>query len=134
MTNQDSPEESFGCEQCWPPGAPAAWKARGALSRVKELIDESDFHVLILGRRHCAQRFLSVFTEMIDWVDGDDPQYWTLLPLTQSEAAGLETRDPVTESELRTLGPGRRCLLVNHPKAGAQEVYWEAGLMIGPHD
>ena len=95
-----------------------AWGgARSALGVASELIDESHFHVMILACPRCSQRFLSVFTETIDWADGEDPQYWTLLPVTEAEAAGVfGQRESLTETMIETLGPGRRCLRRAHPK------------------
>ena len=57
-----------GCERCWPSEADAAWEARRKLACAVELVDESHFHVMILACPSCEQRFLSVFTETIDWV------------------------------------------------------------------
>src|ERR1041385_192441 len=106
---EGSAEGPFGCEHCWPESAEAAWSARFRLSHEGELIDESHFHVLILGCTECHQRFVSIFTESIDWEDGEDPQFWTVLPLTTSEVDAL-TRpgSPVTEATLNSLGEGRR--------------------------
>ena len=135
MTNDDRSGENFGCDRCWPPFADAASKTRGALNHVGTLIDESHFHVMILACPHCTQRFVSVFTETIDWADGDDPQYWSLLPLTGAEAADLvRQRDSLTEARLHALGSGRRCLRVDHPKAAAQRIFWGTGISVGPHD
>ncbi len=110
-------------------GADRAWRARGALAQVAELIDESHFSVRILACQHCTQRFLSVFEEEIDWVDGDDPQYWTLLPLTADEATRLlDSGDALTRTELVALGPGRRCLHRHHPKGAAPRTCWQGGV------
>lgn len=126
---------NFGCEHCWPSAAGAAWEARGTHTRVAELIDESHFHVMILACPHCAQPFISVFTEMIDWKDGDDPQYWSLLPITRAEATDLTQRgDSLTEPRLNQLGPGRRCLQCAHPKGVEEHVFWSTGISVGPHD
>ena len=66
---------------------------------VADLIDESHFHVMILACPSCAQRFVSMFTETIDWVNGDDPQDSTLLPVTEAEEADLvRRRDSLTEA------------------------------------
>jgi hypothetical protein len=125
----------FGCERCWPLAADDAWQARAALIRAADLIDESHFHVMILGCPHCAQRFVSVFTETIDWEDGDDPQYWTLLPITEMESAELVQRgDSVSETMLQALGPGRRALRLDHPKAAALRIFWGTGISIRLHD
>jgi len=42
-------------------------EARRALDFEAELIDESHVHVAILACGQCGQRFVSVFTETIDW-------------------------------------------------------------------
>lgn len=133
--NTDREGIRFGCKSCLPESAAEAWKTRNALARELELISESHFHIMILSCRGCGQRFVSVFTESIDWDDGEDPQNWLLLPLTDAEAAWLAARgDAVTGQELEALGPGRRALEYDHPKFGPARTFWSAGLMVGPHD
>ena len=135
MATDDQPAARFGCERCWPSAAAAAWEARGTLSQVAELVDQSHFQVMILGCSHCTQRFLSAFAETIDWADGDDPQSCTLLPLTDAEAADLlRRRDSLTEFELGLLGSGRRCLRSDFPKSAGPRIFWGTGNPIGPHD
>ena len=129
------PDEEFGCEGCWPPSADAAWEARRTLKPVADLIDESHFRVTVLACPLCSQRFVSIFTETIDWVDGDDPQYWTLLPITGAESAGLvQQRVSLSETNLNALGPGRRSLRRDFPKGDARRVYWGSGIHVGMHD
>ncbi|MBM4090244.1 MAG: hypothetical protein FJ276_12605, partial [Planctomycetes bacterium] len=70
MTKQTD-QERFGCQHCWPAKAEAAWDARRGLNKQADLIDESHFHVMILACPRCSQRFVSIFTEMVDWADGD---------------------------------------------------------------
>jgi hypothetical protein len=131
----NGPGKGLGCERCWPSSAEAAWEARSALTQVAELIDESHFHVMILACPGCTQRFLSVFTETVDWVDGDDPQYWTLLPITETEATDLDQqRSSLNETKLDALGPGRRCLRLDHPKAAPRRIFWGTGISVGLHD
>lgn len=125
-------EEGFGCATCCPSDPEAAWQARDRLKRTADLIDDSHFHVMILKCPACWQEFVSVFTETIDYADGEDPQYWSLLPLTKTEATAL--RDRVSEAGLNALGPGRRCLRRDHPKDGEPTVYWSTGLRVGMHD
>jgi len=125
----------FGCDLCWPDDARAAWDARAGLSRLKELIDESHFIVAILACRRCEQRYVSVFTEMIDWADGNDPQYWTLLPVTDAEVEDLIQRGTsLDETALNMLGRHRRSLRRDHPKDGPPQVFWASGIRVGPHD
>jgi hypothetical protein len=127
--------QEFGCQLCWPADASAAWGARDSLTRLKELIDESHFIVATLVCPHCDQRYVSIFTELIDWEDGEDPQYWTLMPVTEAEAEGLIRQETsLYEESLNALGPGRRCLRRDHPKAGPSQVFWGRGVLVGPHD
>jgi hypothetical protein len=125
----------FGCARCWPPSAEAAAAARGELAVQAEIVDEPHFRVTIRACRACSQRFVSVFTEMIDWSGGDDPQYATLLPITESEAADLVgRRGTLSEAALNALGSGRRSLYRDSPKGKPPRVAWGAGIRIGPHD
>lgn len=112
---------NFGCSRCWPPGPEAAWQARGALRRAAELVDESHLHVLILACPACSQSFLSVFTEIVDWADSDDSQFWSLLPLTPPEAAALQASAP---PPWQSFGSGRRTLHRDCPKGAHPSVYW----------
>jgi hypothetical protein len=135
MIVDDGLREKFGCTRCWPSKAEEAWEARDRLTRVQNLIDESHFHVMILACSRCTQRFVSIFTEMVDWVDGEDPMYWTLMPITETEAADLvQRRSSLTEADLNALGPGRRCLQRDYPKEGPKRISWGTGILVGPHD
>jgi len=130
-----APMQTFGCDACWPADAHAAWGARARLSRVSALIDESHLIVTILACPRCAQRFVSVFTETIDWADGDDPQYWTLLPIAVDEAEDLVQRAAsLNEASLNALGPERRSLRRDIPKGAPPRVFWGSGILVGPHD
>lgn len=104
------------------------------MGHVAELIDESHFHVMALVCRACGQRFVSVFTEQIDWADGDDPQYWQLLPITKEESDRLCEGGEPGRAALEALGGARRCLMVDYPKGGPQKFYWSTGLSVGYHD
>lgn len=136
MMVDDGQKQDFGCKRCWPSIADAAWEARKGLTQVAEMIDESHFHVMILACPSCAQRFVSIFTESIDWKDGDDPQYSALLPITEAEAVDLvRRRDSLTEATLNALGPGRRSLQRDYPKEATKPSnYWGTGILVGPHD
>jgi hypothetical protein len=134
MIVNDGPKWGLGCGRCWPPTARAAWEAREGLTYVAELINESHFHVTILACPFCAQRFVPIFTESIDWQDGDEPLYWTLLPITEEEADLIRNRDSLTEIPLNALGPGRRSLQRDHPKAREPSIYWGTGIFVCPHD
>jgi hypothetical protein len=129
------PAEKFGCEACWPASAEAAETASRSLVREAGLIDESHFIVSLWSCGACGQRFVSVFTEMIDWADGEDPQYRTVLPITEAEARTLKrSGSALTESELNSLAPKRRSLYRDHPKDKPVRIAWGTGLCVGPHD
>ena len=128
MIGDETAQTRFGCEHCWPATADAAWEASRALAHVVDLIEESHFLVRVLACGSCAQRFLSVFTEEIDWVDGEDPQYWRLLPITASEAAELLQQPGLTTETY--LGPQRRCLYHDSPKGTAPRSFWRTGISI----
>jgi hypothetical protein len=117
-------------QRCWPSNADAAWKARTLLEREADLIDEPHFHVMILACRVCAQRFVSVFTETIDWKDGDDAQSWSLIPITGEEKVRLSAAP--SEAELERLVPGRRCLELDHPTGESARTSWTFGLTLRP--
>ena len=128
-------EDRFGCERCWPASADAAHEARYSLTRVADLVNESHFHVMIRACPGCAQQFVSVFTETIDWADGEDPQFWTLLPLTADEASDLVRQgSSLTEAALNALGKGRKCLRHDHPKGARARSFWATGMLVFPHD
>ena len=76
-----------------------------------------------------------VFAETVDWVDSEDPQYWSVLPITAAEAADLvQRREALTDADLDSLGPDRRCLHRDFPKQQEPRCYWGTGMRAGPHD
>jgi hypothetical protein len=125
---------TFGCQHCWPTSPDAARRALDALVWEADLIDESHFIVTIGACPACSQRFVSVFTETIDWTDGEDPQSRIVMPITESEEAALMARSPVTETDLNTLGPGRQSLRHDWPKGMPPRSFWTTGIWVGPHD
>jgi hypothetical protein len=133
MSTERAPGE-FGCDRCWPSSAEAADAARRTLRIEAELVDESHFRITIRACPGCSQRFVSLFTEMIDWKGGDDAQYWTLMPVTQAETADLVGGGSLSESALNTLAGGRRSLFHDHPTGKPARTGWGTGLWVGPHD
>ena len=79
-------EQDFGCAQCWQQDATLVISAFCAFEIDSYLIDESHYIVTIRHCLKCSQKFLSVFTEMVDYVDGDDPQYRIIMPITTDES------------------------------------------------
>lgn len=134
MTTKDDLIETSGCNRCWPTSADDAWAAKSASTIKTFLIDDLHYIVSIWLCPTCAQHFLSVTTEMIDWEAGEDPIYRTFMPITQSELAALMEFNPPTETTLNAIGLGRRCLKYDHPKDHPPSVYWSTGILVGAHD
>ena len=65
--------------------------------RLETLVDESHWIRHILKCRECGQRYFYEFYEVIDWVDGEDPQYRTLVPFdTEEELEALRASNHMT--------------------------------------
>lgn len=124
----------FGCSQCFAEEAATAWAA-SRTTRVVSLVEESHFSLQVTACS-CGQRFVSVFTERIDWVGGEDDQTWLVVALTSSEAQQLETTPPEQlPTRLSSYATGRRFLVRSFPTGGALSTWWrENGFSIGPHD
>lgn len=125
--------EQFGCDKCWSDSADQARDALLTLVTETRLVDESHFMVKIRSCPACSQQFVTVFTEIIDWRDGVDPQFWTVLPVSPAEALDLSACEPVT-ARLNALAPGRRSLRRDQPKGGEHRSFWATGIVVGPHD
>jgi hypothetical protein len=124
-------QDRMGCDACWPESSADAWDARGDLADGAWLVDDSHFIVRLLTCDRCGQRFVSVFFEIVDWVDGDDSQYWTLLPITRQEADHLtQLGESVTAQVVRELAPGRRSLRRDYPKGEQPHVLWGVGVAV----
>jgi hypothetical protein len=129
-------DELLGCEQCWPEDAAAAWAGVVKLVHEVDLIVESHYSVRIRRCPACSRQFLSVFTETIDWADGKDPMYWTLVPVTPTEAEQLAgMKETITQQQLEALGRRRKSLRHDFPKDRPEAVsYWAFGIPVRPHD
>lgn len=117
--------DAFGCGRCFQASAEEADDARHHFAELALLVDDSHRIVRILQCPHCGQRCFSVFTEEIDWNDGDDAQYWSLLPVTEEESARLIAQGE--DVKIQSIGPfntARRCLNIDHPTGGPRRVFW----------
>ncbi len=122
------PPESFGCARCYGKDADAAWTFLSDSQWRHRLVDKSHFDISIRPCPDCDQNYVWIFTEFIDWADGDDPQYWNVLPLTQEETETLAVQgEDVDHTQIEDLGSSRRYLVVNHPKGGPKSVFWGSG-------
>ena len=134
MSIQEENAQTFGCETCWPESADAAWVAFDNYVILTRLVDESHYKISLRQCPACGQRFVYVFTETVDWIDGEDPQYRTVMPLTEQEAAELEDCTQHLEGMLQSLAPERRSLKIDFPKGDDMTKYWGRGIRIGSHD
>lgn len=124
-----------GCEKCWPDDAAAAWDARGQLKGLETIIDDAHLIVRRLACEACGQTFVSIMTETIDWVDGEDPQHWVSMPLTPDESARLVAAgEDGFHTALGGLERGRRALHHDAPKGSAAMSDWGRGISIARHD
>ncbi len=134
MDEHDLKRQSFGCGSCWPASPEEAWKAMRSLPMESRPVDESHFIVTIRSCPKCHQRYVSVFTETIDWADGEDPQFWAVLPLVEQEVTGLLKAGPDIELVLNALAPQRRSLRRDFPKGENPTEYWSSGISVRSHD
>lgn len=106
------------------------------LRPIARLVDGSHFVVRVLACPVCGQHCVSIFTETIDWQDGEDPQYRSVLPVTSEESAALLAASPDSLVALiESLGRDRRYLQDDWPKDAPHRTRWADGpLLIGPHD
>lgn len=127
-------QPAFGCQRCAGADADAAWAA-ARQQRLQRLVEESHFGIT-LTQCDCGQRFAVVFTERIDWQDGEDDQTWLLLPVTADEAAALQAcGEADLGAKLTAIGSGRRFLVRSFPTGGGPGCWWRTdGFGIGPHD
>jgi hypothetical protein len=120
-----------GCPRCWPGDPALAWEGRRGLALVHELVDESHFRITLRACPACSQHFIAAFVEDVDWADGDDPQYWSMMPLRMEESIRLVVL-PAAEliRQLGLLSTDRRCLHRNAPKGAPASVAWRDGLRL----
>ncbi|MCC6681906.1 MAG: hypothetical protein IT445_13485 [Phycisphaeraceae bacterium] len=106
----DSNQSVSGCEVCMPPDAKQAWESSKNLKRMQQLVHDSHFWVSLHRCPACGQRFVFIFTELIDWDQGDDSQAFMHVPVTEEEASKLRTLDPDhigSKTIMDLLGPRR---------------------------
>lgn len=126
----------WGCSQCWPEIADAAGEAIEHMAINKALIQESHYSIKLRACKTCQQAFVSVFTERIDWQDGEDPQRWLFMPLTPDEITRLSAQNSTSalERSVQLLAPDRKSLCLDSPKGQPEKVFWTRGIRIDMHD
>ena len=125
MSDRQEPQ-AFGCPLCFGEDPEAA--SNHTLETRSKLIDESHFDVMLCRCPACGQQFVQIFTEFVDWADGDDPQYWDLLPLNAEEADALAAQGSAVDlKRIEELGRDRRRLKMDHPNGQPRRVEWTTG-------
>jgi hypothetical protein len=117
-----------GCASCFDSTPEGVSENRSGFACVRRIVDDSHFGVSLLRCPACGQDFVSVFCETVDWVNGNDPQDWLLIPLAPSESEALAAADEAGVSPaLHALAP-RRFLASSFPStADRPEVRWNEG-------
>ena len=147
ITNRPESEKEFGCRECWSNTADTAQDAHSSRLSPKafvtlhtRIVDESHFRITIAQCPSCQQLFISVFTETMDRLDGEDPQYRTIMPIQDSELDLLLSFKETTNElslirAIESLDPKRCSLRHDFPKLARRPmVYWGYGIHVGPHD
>jgi hypothetical protein len=125
-----------GCPRCFPKDDPeAAWAHARDHERTHILTQESHFSAVIYRCGACRQQFLDVFCERIDWQNGEDPQSWLIVPITDEEVRQfVALGEDGIERAVTALTPKRRYLAVDYFGGPKQIDYLHGPHMIAPHD
>lgn len=59
--------------------APRVWRER--FDQIQTFEDTSHWWRHLLKCEDCGQLYFHEFYEEVDWQDGDDPQFWTFIPV-----------------------------------------------------
>ena len=124
----------YGCEKCWSSDASEAWSAVTSIPIQTYLIDESHYIVSIRVCPACSQHYLQVTTETVDWQDGEDPIYRTIIPIDDAERTELTSNKRLDANVIESVGVGRESLKFDWPKNQKPSTYWDTGVRVGVHD
>ena len=86
---------------------------------IQTFFEDSHFSRRLVKCRECGQLYLKEFYEKIDWVDGDDPQYLTFIPVRSKEEA-----EKINRADLWEIQNFLPKLNVDCPKGGPVQIYW----------
>ncbi len=118
-----------GCSQCLGADAETAWVSVTGRS-THSLVNEPHF-VVRATRCRCGEAFVVVFTERVDYRDGEDSQVEVAVAVRPEELAALTSQRDSVGAPLTRFARGRRFLV----KAAPGAPQWLAqGFGIGPHD
>jgi hypothetical protein len=107
----------FGCARCYGASAEDLWERWQDFRNIAYLIDGAHDIVRIVECPDCGQRYVQVTTEFVDWQDGEDPIYRSVVPVTGEESALLLSQGANVDFRLiESLGSSRRHLRTSWPK------------------
>lgn len=87
---------------------------------IETLVDESRFSRWLVQCKECGQLYFVEFYEEIDWIDGDDSQYVTYVPVKTADE--IEKLKKSNIFEIMLFQP---CLRKDYPKGAEKpKVYW----------
>ena len=77
---------------------------------------------------------LQVSTETVDWKDGEDPIYRTIIPIDNAEHTELTSSKRLDANLIESVGVGRQSLKFDWPKNQEPRTHWGTGVRVGVHD
>lgn len=126
----DDTTESFGCEFCYGARAEVFWDRYRRFVTIADLVNEPHDIIRIVSCPDCGQRYVAVTTEFVDWQDGDDPIYRSIVPVSVDESERMLAQGANVDLRLiESLGSSRRHLCTSWPKGEAQSVFWSEGIV-----
>lgn len=118
----------FGCCHCYHASAQDMWARWPSFREIARLLDDSHDIVRLVACPACGQRYVAVTTEFVDWDDGEDPIYRSIVPVTPGESDHLASQGASVDYRLiELLGSDRRHLKTAWPKGAAETINWADG-------
>lgn len=111
-----------GCVLWTDPEPVASAPTAAHFELLETFVEDSHWWRYLLRCRECGQRYVFEFAEEIDWVDGDDPQYCTWVPVESDAEVALVRASG--RLDMRSFLPHLR---KDWPKGEDRKVYWVTG-------
>lgn len=100
--------------------SPRRWMDQ--FEHLQTLRDSSHCWRYLLACKDCGQLYFHEFFETVDWKDGDDPQFWTWIPVADSHEADKLNR--LAHFDLQDIVPR---LNRDRPKGVTEpKIYWRS--------
>jgi len=123
--------EDTGCARCFGADAAVAWSAIRS-GRSSSLISELRSGV-DLETCTCGQQFAVVFTERVNYLEGEDEMTWLALPISRAERARLVGSDPSQVPGMLVGIDASRRFLARTQVGASVDAWWrDGGFSIDP--